>query len=206
VTVPKSYLFTAPHDAGPDSFGNAIDANDLIAKLRKLEPRIHVWQQFPDYKWYPGKSRGTTCMWLGDPGGSSRKITAFNMGPIPEFTVLNSEGDIQVKGWRAIFHRVMTVTNITKAQLESTFDVSLAVGPHQPICEQCLRAHGKIVRTPNKERLCNFHLGSKRIVDKVLDSQNENDYQRRVTGVEPDEPLPATPDKHKVSTHVSDNS
>jgi hypothetical protein len=206
MTIPKTPLFTAPADSEPGAMGTAIDAHDIITKLRQLNPDIYVWQQFPEHTWWPGKARGITCMWIGDPGGVSRKITAFNMGPVPEFTQIDGDGNIIVKGWRAIFQRVIRTGAAKRHQIEQVFRVNLEVGENEPICDYCLRAHGRITKVANKERLCNFHLGSKRIVDNVLDEKGETDYKRKVAGVAPGESLPTKPDTKKVITHVSHNN
>ena len=122
MTIASTYLMTAPSDSSGDTMGNAIEASVLISRLRRLEPNIHVWQQFGDQD-YPGKKTGGTCMWMGDPGGISRKITAFHMGPVPEFTVLSADGHIVVKGWRAIFDRVIRIARIRRLDIEKAFNI-----------------------------------------------------------------------------------
>jgi hypothetical protein len=200
-------LKTAPSDSSNDTFGNPIDAAVLIRKLRLLNPRIHVWQQFGDQQ-YPGKETGGTCMWVGEPGGTSRKITAFNMGNIPEFTVLAPDGHIIVKGWRAIFDRVVRVAKIPQATIERTFGVSLEAGEQDRVCNQCIRAHGKIVKVTGKDNLCNFHLGVRRASSRMLDFKGEQKYQRKVQGIAPGAPvtIPDVKFGKERFIYVSDNA
>lgn len=187
MTIVDTYLKTAPSDAN-DGFGMAIDAHTIITKLRKLNPRIHVWQQFGD-EFYPGKATGGTCMWIGEPGGTSRKITAFNMGQVPEFTQVGKDGTIIVKGWRAIFDRVIRCTNTRAIDIEKAFGVKLEAGEKDNVCQQCARTFGKVVKVTGKDLLCNFHLGVKRNVDKATDHRDELKYQRKVQGLAPNSPV-----------------
>ncbi len=187
MTVARTYLKTAPSDS-ENKFGMAIDAHTIITKLKKLNPNIHVWQQFGD-QLYPGKQTGGTCMWIGEPGGTSTKITAFHMGQVPEFTQLDEKGAITVKGWRAIFDRVIRIAKVRRVDIEKAFGVTLEAGESDRICQQCARAHGKIVKVSGKDLLCNFHLGVKRNVDKTLDFRGELKYQRKVQGLAPGAPV-----------------
>ncbi len=186
MTMPATYLHVAPSESSADSLGSAIDARVMIKKLQKLNGRISFMQQFGDV-WYPGKATGGTCMWLGEPGGRSVKITAFNMGQVPEFTLLAADGNIILKGWRAIFDRVIRVAKVKRADIERAFSITLEAGEEDRICQQCVRSHGKIIKVYGKDLLCNFHLGVRRVVNLQLDKQGEQVYQRKVQGKAPAE-------------------
>lgn len=172
MTVPSTYLHTAPSGSGDDSLGNAIDANVMLRKLKALNPRISFQQRLVTSE-YNGESIGSTCMWVGEPGGVSRKVTAFNMGQIPEFTLLAPDGHIVLKGWRAIFERVIRVAGVKRADIERAFGVTLEAGERDRVCQQCIRESGKVVKVTGADLLCNFHLGVKQNVCSVLDAQEE---------------------------------
>jgi len=126
-------------------------------------------------------------MWIGEPGGVSRKITAFCMGQIPEFTLLAPDGNIIIKGWRAIFERVIRIAGIKRIDIEKAFGVTLEAGEDDQTCQQCIRESGKIVKVKSKHLLCNFHLGVLRSVTQELDRRGEVKYQRKIQGKAPGE-------------------
>ncbi len=207
MTTPSTYLHTAPSGTSQDSLGNAIDAREMIKKLQKLNSAISFQQQFGDV-WYPGKANGGTCMWIGEPGGVSRKVTAFNMGMIPEFTVLAGDGNIILKGWRAIFERVIRIAHVKRADIERAFSITLEAGEEDRVCQQCIRSNGRVVKVYGKDLLCNFHLGVRRIVTTELDRQGEVTYQRKIQGRAPTESVDMPESKlgKEPMIYVSDNS
>ena len=87
-------------------FGAAMSSDDMIRGLRQINGMISVWDEHPANIWFPGKTT-MSCLWLGDPGGKSKKISAFHYGAVPEFTQMNPDGSIMIKGWRAIFDAVI---------------------------------------------------------------------------------------------------
>ena len=121
MSLPKTYLFTPPADC-PDPCGKAMITADFVRKLKLINPRITMWEQFPDGLYWPGKKMGgkfgiKTSLWIGEPGGDSVKIAAIPAGVIPEFTQLSKDGNIITKGWRAIFDGVITSGAATKLQI-----------------------------------------------------------------------------------------
>src|SRR3990172_6308810 len=102
--IPKTYLSVAPLGC-EEMFGREIPSDHLIAGLRKLNGNLNVpTPEHFDY-WYPLQKLGVTCLWLGQPG-LGRKICAFRLGAVPEFTQLGTGGTWMVRGWRSIFEKV----------------------------------------------------------------------------------------------------
>jgi len=141
-----------------DPFGEAIPSDDLIKGLRQINANINVNSEHAANVWYPGKNT-MSCLWLGDPGGKSKKISAFHYGAIPEFTQLNPEdGSIMIKGWRAIFDAVIRSRAATQAQVERKFRVSLEtiLGADER-CIKCVRAGRSRRHNGGQLRLCSPH-------------------------------------------------
>lgn len=139
--VPATYLCTSPYDA--DSIvGHELSASMIIAGLRRINPNIVV--PLPEHydHYYPLKHAGITCLWLGRPG-EGKKITAFKLGPVPEFSQLDSNGMLICKGWRAVFEKVIKARAATKLQIERMFNVNLSTDSGDQSCIEC-RKQGKI--------------------------------------------------------------
>lgn len=158
MAIPKTYLLQAPPGV---KGGRAIAAADLIRGLRELNPRINAWMRFPEYHWWPGRGEVVvTTLWLGDPGGTSRKLTAFTLGEVPEFTELEAGGKaIRRKGWRAIFDKVIRAGAASKEAVELKFGVRLDydLAPETTMCRVCHRVGKEKPHNGGAARLCGFH-------------------------------------------------
>ena len=149
--VPATYLCTSPHDL-ENTVGAEILSDDLVRGLRQINSNLCV--PLPEHYefYYPLQRAGITCLWLGKPG-EGRKITAFRLGPVPEFTQLTSEGGLLCKGWRAVFEKVVAAHAATKAQIEAKFQISLNRSGNDASCGWC-RRDGKIKRATSASGLC----------------------------------------------------
>ncbi len=152
---PATYLLGQPNISDP--FGRAIMSSDLVRGLQSINPLIQAWEQHTPGVWYPGRARGISTLWLGDPGGANRKITGFAYGAIPEFTQLGPHGDIITKGWRAIFQKVVRCKAASRKAIEIRFRVNLSLGDKDTVyCGRC-RRDGQFVKSENMSGLCNLH-------------------------------------------------
>jgi hypothetical protein len=139
----------------------------MLRGLQKINPNIRAWDQHTWGLWWPGKARGISTLWIGDPGGANVKITAFNYGAIPEFTQLAPGGDIIAKGWRAIFEKVVRSKAATTLQLEKEFRINLELGDRDTVyCGRC-RNFGQFVKSENASGLCNMHQSIRKNVLKM---------------------------------------
>jgi hypothetical protein len=149
--------------------------SELMRHLKNLNANIHA--PLPDRYpgWFPGKEVGITCLWLGTPSApGSRKVCAFSLGVIPQWTVKGPKGQMRKKGWRAIFARLIKVKAATKHDLEREFLVSLDPGDKKGdgLCLHCARA-GKSVRATGSGRLCKIHTRIQQIVSKAMEKKKE---------------------------------
>jgi len=201
MTQPRTHLLTAPADVGMCAFGQVIHSNDLIRKLKRINPRVYHWQASANLKAsWDGESKGSTCLWISRGGGKADKITAFGVGPIPEFSQIGPEGLVIVKGWKAIFERCISCRVTTRNRIEQVFGVSLDYHEKtDATCISCLKERGSIVKTSAPGALCFNHQGVRDAVDTVQDRQGETSYQRKVAGVAPGQALPRKAQKEKVT-------
>jgi len=153
--LPRTKLLQAPGDLA-NTFGQGIHSDDLIRGLRKANLRISV--PAPDvYGWYPGKAAGMTSIWLGPPSELlGRKICAFHLGMVPEFTQVDHEGEIIRRGWRSVMQKVMGIKAAPKARLERIFKVDLSIGESERACPKC-RELGKYTPDVRGSGYCDFH-------------------------------------------------
>jgi len=135
----------APAGTDPDRvFGRGISFHELVMGLRRINPLITAWNWHGDTPERPDAQRNITCLWLG-PANEARsvKITGVSAGVVPEFTQIfpaghAREGEIEMKGWRAIFDRVIKAKAATRFQLEREFRVSLDATPElDQNCPMC---------------------------------------------------------------------
>ncbi len=156
MALPATPLMVAPAGLTRDPFGNAMSHSDMIIGLRQINPRIT--ERTAEAKvWYPGQDF-MSCLWLGDPGGESTKISAFHYGPIPEFSQMNPDGSLMIKGWRQIFKKVIAAKAATKQQLEQKFHVSLEteLGSGES-CRECLKRGRPRRHDGGSLKLCKAH-------------------------------------------------
>jgi len=165
VGLPRTYLMTVP-EGERNPFGKEILSDDLVRGLRRINPAIRVWEQHASDIWYPGKGR-VSCIWLGEPGGAnSKKIAAFPLGPIPEFTQIAPDSDeIMLMGWRQIFEDVIASGAASRGAIERQFKVGLIIDQQDSACDQCRRFG--TVREAMQDGLCRAHWSAREIAKRV---------------------------------------
>ena len=156
----------------------------MIKGLSRLNARIRTWEQLPDYHWWPGREKGVSCLWLGEPGGKSTKISACTHGPFTEFTQLSPDGGIMAKGWRGIFEAVIKCGGATRMSLEKEFKVDLGIDHNASTgyCEGCMKM-GIKAKGHGVRNMCNMHSQLEKNVEKALDSKREADFQTMKAGI-----------------------
>lgn len=154
--LPKTYLLAAPIGMD-DAFGRGMLHGDFVKKLKSCNHRIEIPLPESCPWWYPGKQAGMTSIWVGEPfKGTSKKICAFHLGMIPEFTQIDDQGNIMRRGWRAILSKVARSKAVSKTKLERVFNATLDYDGFDGACVRC-RREGTIKRGSPKDGLCNFH-------------------------------------------------
>jgi hypothetical protein len=174
----KSYIFTAPPDC-PDPVGKAILTSDLLAGLKRINPAISIWEQYPDGLYWPGKKMNgkfgvKTCIWYGEPGGESNKISSISAACVPEFTQMSKNGYEIVKGWRAIFEKVIQSGAATRAQIETEFKVSLGFIGQGILCHACVKMGKRRVHNGGVLQLCKNHENIARAAADYLQQKAAN--------------------------------
>jgi len=146
--------------------GRALTCGDIVARLKVINPRISLWEQYPPELWWPGRDwAGTdwgvkTTLWLGPPGEpTSQKISAINASTVPEHTQIGPDGKTIVKGWRQIFEKVIKSGAATRTQIEAAFGVTLDYDERADtlLCSACLRAGRRRKHNGGLLRLCRLH-------------------------------------------------
>lgn len=198
--IAKSYLLTAPAEAS-DLLGQTMTSGDIITKLKAINPEITVWEQYAEGLWWPGKDWADTdwgvktSLWIGPPGEeTSQKITAINLGAVPEFTQIGPDGRTIVKGWRQIFEKVIKSGACSRISLERAFGVTLAyVEGTTLLCHACLRQGKRRRHNGGMLRLCKLHEQVVKACREYLAAVKEGpeavavhnaDVQRRVADVD----------------------
>jgi hypothetical protein len=157
----KPYLWTAPDDC-PDPIGKSIMTVDLVAGLKKINPRITMWEEYPSGLFWPGKKMGgnfgvKTSLWVGDPGGESAKISAITAVVVPEFTQISKGGLEIIKGWRSIFEKCIFAGAATREQIEAEFKVSLTIIGQDFLCHACVKIGKRVPNNGGVLKLCRNH-------------------------------------------------
>lgn len=174
--LPNTYLMCAPSDAD-NTFGHTMLSSHIIDTLRKLNPSICVPQ--PDaFGWYPGKSAGMTCLWLGLPG-TGIKISAIHLGAVPEFTQVAPDSSITIMGWRRILARVIKARAATKLQLEHAFRVQLDTDGSDGLCRRCVADGFKNRHNGGALLLCDVHESTWKTASRARAIKQERQFLRR---------------------------
>ena len=178
----RTYLLTPPASEGLHALGRTFMTSDLIARLKAINPRIALWEQFPPELWWPGKEWQNTdwgvksSLWLGAPGEpGSQKITAINLTMVPEFTQEGPTGETIVKGWRQIFEKVIKAGAATRAELERAFQTTLYYSDDTVLCHGCTKAGRRRRHNGGVLRLCNLHEQAVRHAAEFLKAQAEGE-------------------------------
>lgn len=151
--IPNTYLLTPPDAL--DTFGCGMSSSVLIANLKKANPKIVVP---PPHAYVNGGSAATgTGIWLGPPHQPGSKfVCGMDCGQIPEWTQMDPEGKVIIRGWRAILQRCVTAEVASIAKLERIFKTSLLIGRKGRFCHRCARQR-KWVLANGALGLCDDH-------------------------------------------------
>ena len=187
MAAPNTPLMSAPHDA-VNPFGMEMTSADLIRGLQRINQNIRVPE--PDHyaEWYPGKAAGMTCLWIGEPGApGSKKIGAFHLGQIPEWTLFDgSAKQILRRGWRSIFVKCIKSRACSRLAIERTFRVSLEYAGMDGYCRACFREGSRVKATSDGMRLCNMHhevnLNTHRQMEKKKQARWDRDHPTKPMG------------------------
>lgn len=153
--LPNTYLACAPSKA-ENPFGNSFSSSLIIKGLQRINPNLVAPSPDLSNGFYPLKALGGTCLWWGDPK-LDRKVCAFRLGEIPEFTQIDQNGALIARGWRSLFKKVISSGAATARQIEKEFKVVLDVDGEDGSCRQC-RREGKLKPSNKGKRgLCNTH-------------------------------------------------
>jgi len=134
--IPNTHLLTAPEFR--DAFGTGMSSADLIRGLRLANPRICV--PTPHGYTSGGSAATGTGLWLGPPRQpGSQFICGMDCGEIPEWTQVDQDGRMIIRGWRAILQRCITEGVATRRRLERIFKVDLLVGKKSRFCPRCAK-------------------------------------------------------------------
>lgn len=154
---PETHLYCAPSRV-EDTFGNSLTSKQIIDGLHTLNHKINA----PDpehYDWYPLKKSeclnvifSHTSLWLGPPH-TGIKITAFPLGTIPEYSQLGPNGQLIVKGYRAIFEKCIQSGFVKRKAVEQHFGIVLSYDGTDGSCPQC-RKEGNITGAAHLSGLC----------------------------------------------------
>lgn len=168
MALPATPLMVAPPGLNRDPFGSAMSHSDLITGLRQINPQITEATPAASV-WYPGKNF-MSCLWLGAPGGAGKKISAFHYGPIPEFSQMNPDGSLMIKGWRQIFKKVIMSGAATQRQIEYKFKVTLEteLGSGE-CCRECLKRGRQHRHDGGTLKLCKAHSSVVRAARSLLE-------------------------------------
>lgn len=174
--APQAYLFTPPEGV-TDPYGTGIHHSDFARKLRLLNKRLQM--PTPDQwgeNYYPGREHGITTVWLGTPQApGSKKITAVTMGQIPEWTVMDAQGNVVQKGWRAILSKCIKARCFTQQAAERLFNTSLEVSGRSNLCDQCA-AEGKRRLATSASKLCDTHDGIRKETKRAQEAGKERKW------------------------------
>ncbi len=184
--IPHTPILCAPSDA-IDTLGVTWLSADLIKGLQRINRDVFVPMPSAAPWSYPGKDFGHTCIYIGQPDApKTRKVCAFHLGAIPEWTQIDPTGRIIVRGWRSILERCIKAGVGTRAQIERTFRISMQLGkPEEKWCFMCKRNDLKIRSTGGKSGMCESHEDAALHAGILHDRKNEQRYQRKTGKLAP---------------------
>lgn len=133
-----------------------MSSDDLIKGLRRVNNNLVV--PSPEDRYRTKMFKGITALWLGAPlKKGSTKICAFHMGSIPEWTLLDADGMMITRGWRAVFWKVVNAGACRRASIEREFRVSLDHVTDTTLCKSCVREGERNTHNGGARKMCNFH-------------------------------------------------
>ena len=133
-----------------------MSSDDLVRGLRRINNRLVV----PDAqdKYRTNTFKGITALYLGPPGQKGgKKICAFHLGSVPEWTLLDADGMMITRGWRAVFWKVIKSGAVRQASIEREFKVSLDYVTDTTLCKGCVREGSRNEHNGGVRKMCNFH-------------------------------------------------
>jgi hypothetical protein len=176
--LPKTYLLSAPLDAD-DAFGQGLHHVDLALKLKACNKRIEIPLPESCPWWYPGKKAGMTSIWVGEPfKPTSKKVCAFHLGMLPEFTQIDDQGNIMRRGWRAVLSKAIKAKAIRKAVAERIFKTTLDYDGFDGACVRC-RREGTLKRGSPKDGLCDLHREMSVVTTSVQELKKEKAWLKQ---------------------------
>lgn len=170
MAVPHTYLLVPPPGEAEDFFGRGIHSSDVVARLKKINPRIVTNEPVDAGRTLIPTARalpGITCLWLGEAGGTAQKITSMRIGVLPEYTQLGPDGLEVCKGWRAIFEKVIKSGAARREQIERAFGVTLALMPETLLCRECLRRGKRRKNNGGVHQNCKFHENARLMSERL---------------------------------------
>ena len=180
--IPHTPVLCAPSQADP--FGVTMLSADIIKGLERLNSKARIPTPSSTPYDYPGKAFGHTCIWIGPPGEpDSKKMCAFHLGAVPEWTQKDAKGRIIVRGWRSIFEKCIKLGFCSRLRLEREFRISMNVAQGKPeakLCWRCMQ-ESKFVRSNGGTLgMCDFHQNVRIQSRAAQDRRREQTYQQRV--------------------------
>ena len=156
MTIRATPLLVAPDDSGDDMIGKSMTSDDLIKGLRRINNNLVVPE--PEDQYRTAMFKGITALYLGRPmAKGTTKICAFHLGMIPEWTLLDDDGVMISRGWRAIFWKVEKSGACRRESIERQFKVSLDHVTDSTLCKDCVKQGVRELHNLGKRRMCNFH-------------------------------------------------
>ena len=154
--IPKTYLLTAPSDA-LDPLGRSMSHTEVIRLLKLANPSLYI----PTEGWQTW-GKDLTSIWTGVPlQPGSKKICAFRLGMIPEFTQIGPDSRVIARGWRAILERVVAMRAAKRTDLERLFNVTMGFDGRDKNCYRC-RRFGVVAPSDSPGGMCKLHDGMER--------------------------------------------
>ena len=173
--LPNTYMLGAPTDAD-NPFGEPLSAHALLKGLRLCNVNLHA--PLPDAydTWFPGKAQGMTALWLGQPSTpGSKKICAFHLGIMPEFTQIGPDGEILRRGWRSVLRKVITARAATKRTVNRVFKIDIDTDGEDPSCSRC-RMEGRTTKADSAGNLCTLHANVKKDALRMAEARKEMEW------------------------------
>ena len=156
MTIRATPLLVAPDDSGDSMLGQPMTSHNLITGLRRCNNNLVVPDAQDRYRTQMFK--GITALWLGPPGQKSgRKICAFHLGQVPEWTLVDEGGMMITRGWRAVFWKVLKAGACRQADIEREFGVNLDYVTDTTLCKDCVREGDREPNNGGVMNRCNFH-------------------------------------------------
>jgi hypothetical protein len=168
-------MLTAPLDM-KNAFGQGMHHRDLALKLLACNPAFEIPLPESCPWWYPGKKAGMTSIWIGEPfKPTSKKICAFHLGMLPEFTQIDDAGNIIRRGWRSILSKCIKSKAVTKRKVRTIFKTGVDYEGFDGACVRC-RREGTLKRGSPKDGLCELHRMMDDLSSRITEGKKEGKW------------------------------